>query len=578
MKIHVLVIALCAAAAVGAPALAGAPSAIPPAAIGVTHPFLVTKYGAKCDGSSDDTAAIQAAEVAASAAGGGIVVLPNSGSKRCIVSSSLLWDTNGVGLVGQGRTVSGLKWATGVQMPTATGAMIVCRSISNTQCQDTATAPTRDFVLSDVELDLSGATVASYLPQYKAVFFQHMLRPLITRTYIHDAPATNLGIDFLVAGRITDNVITGGGRLASSTGFGGSNIGIGAGNDPGEGSAISGNYAANAMRYNIFVESQLSSAQSTAQVLIANNVSYSNSTTFGEGIGDAGNTGTNIVGNRVTLPAQSSGYVFGIAMDTGTIGTVNALGGKIADNVVTGGSGCVGFYINSNSFAHYDVSNNTCTAAGTSGFNLTVAAGVTVNSLTYTDNKSYGNGTSGFIFNTSAPGAQAKNLILVGNEADGNGTTTTADYAKSGITLNGTFAGVTIQGGHLYDGAGSNGTQKYGISVNSGSTISGLRIEDVDLAGNTSSPLNLLSTPSASYISGNPGYNPLGAASVTVGASPWTYTAGASPEVLYVTGGTITGVTKGGVAVSTNGPYTLAPNSAVVVTYTSSPTAVVDRQ
>src|SRR5258708_2768669 len=49
----------------------------------------------------------------------------------------------------------------------------------------------------------------------------------------------------------------------------------------------------------------------------------------------------------------------------------------------------------------------------------------------------------------------------------------------------------------------------------------------------------LASSGSALVIRDNPGYNPVGASSVTPGASPWTYTASASPETHYIPAGTI---------------------------------------
>jgi hypothetical protein len=77
-----------------------------------------------------------------------------------------------------------------------------------------------------------------------------------------------------------------------------------------------------------------------------------------------------------------------------------------------------------------------------------------------------------------------------------------------------------------------------------------------------------------SRIEGNAGYNPVGASTITVGASPYTYTAGVSPETVYVSGGTISSITiQGGTA----GPVSpcsipLGPNEAIVVTYTVAPT------
>lgn len=77
------------------------------------------------------------------------------------------------------------------------------------------------------------------------------------------------------------------------------------------------------------------------------------------------------------------------------------------------------------------------------------------------------------------------------------------------------------------------------------------------------------------------GYNPQGAAAVTTGASPYTYTAGRSPETLYFSASTgVSAVTQGGVsilpaALAANVPLAaqLGPNEAIIITYTGTLTA-----
>lgn len=77
----------------------------------------------------------------------------------------------------------------------------------------------------------------------------------------------------------------------------------------------------------------------------------------------------------------------------------------------------------------------------------------------------------------------------------------------------------------------------------------------------------------------NPGYNPVGPSALSVTASPMTYTAGASPEIICLTGNTITSVTVGGLpilgAITTTGACVpLAPQQAMVLTYPgAAPTA-----
>ena len=82
--------------------------------------------------------------------------------------------------------------------------------------------------------------------------------------------------------------------------------------------------------------------------------------------------------------------------------------------------------------------------------------------------------------------------------------------------------------------------------------------------------------PSA-IIRNNRGYNPVGISSITVGTSPYTYTARASPETIYVSGGTITSITKGGNNFGlTSGAFNLEPYESIIVTYTVAPTMFKD--
>jgi Pectate lyase superfamily protein/Right handed beta helix region len=90
-----------AVAATAAATLAGPPGRAAAAETALTSYFDVSGYGAQGDGTTDDTAAIQAAIDAAQAAGGGVVFLP-SGSFA--VGSTLRITASGVGIRGVGAT------------------------------------------------------------------------------------------------------------------------------------------------------------------------------------------------------------------------------------------------------------------------------------------------------------------------------------------------------------------------------------------------------------------------------------------------------------------------------------------
>ena len=74
------------------------------AAASASFTFDVRRFHARCDGRTDDTAAIQAAESAAARTGGGTVAIPRG---KCVISTGIAWDSN-VWLRGAGINASTL--------------------------------------------------------------------------------------------------------------------------------------------------------------------------------------------------------------------------------------------------------------------------------------------------------------------------------------------------------------------------------------------------------------------------------------------------------------------------------------
>jgi parallel beta-helix repeat protein len=116
------------------------------------------------------------------------------------------------------------------------------------------------------------------------------------------------------------------------------------------------------------------------------------------------------------------------------------------------------------------------------------------------------------------------------------------------------------------------------ITITATESPTGNVIADNLLTAGSSSTV-ISDSGAASAIRNNKGHNPQGPASITVGASPFTYSAGPTPETVYVSGGTVSSITKGGTALGiTAGSIGLEPNEAIVVTYsTPTPTMVKDR-
>lgn len=148
----------------------------------------------------------------------------------------------------------------------------------------------------------------------------------------------------------------------------------------------------------------------------------------------------------------------------------------------------------------------------------------------------------------------------------------------AGLLLFGATTGV-ISGNRIGDRQAVK-TQVYGIRIFDAAVSAD--ITGNDLRGNATAGIQNFGAATDVRIIRNRGYNPQGIASVTPGASPWTYTCGVTPEVVYLSGTSGTSLTKNGFGLgyssTSGGAYPLEPGEQVVVTYTAAPTVRVDRK
>lgn len=245
--------------------------------------------------------------------------------------------------------------------------------------------------------------------------------------------------------------------------------------------------------------------------------------------------------------------VSGAGGDFGTGIEVHSLGASIAGNTVVG-SGGHGIFADT---PYGTVADNICRLNGQTE-NTSAGICVVAQHTRVTDNQCLDNGI---------------NQTTI----QGFGIIVRSDNAAAPTT------GCRISGNLCTDTrSGASRTQHTGIyTYNGNATTDGNYYADNDVTNNVTSNVfdgggsGGTGQTSAVYRH-NPGYNPVGVSAVTVGASPWTYTAGNSPTTLYLSGGTVSGVTKGGVALPTSGAYALDPHDAVTVTYSAAPTATQD--
>ena len=179
------------------------------------------------------------------------------------------------------------------------------------------------------------------------------------------------------------------------------------------------------------------------------------------------------------------------------------------------------------------------------------------------NNQIHSNGQGGIVVDNAStvPGLAIRNNSIGGN-------------VSNGITLGSGITNFAVQNNQI--GTGSvYGANANGIALTAGAT-NGYIITGNDLRGNTGSAYVSGATGIIARVEANLGYNPVGTFGITVGASPFTYTAGASPETVYINSGTVGLITVSGVSVlqQSNCAISLEPFQSVVVTYTVAPSMV----
>jgi hypothetical protein len=133
------------------------------------------------------------------------------------------------------------------------------------------------------------------------------------------------------------------------------------------------------------------------------------------------------------------------------------------------------------------------------------------------------------------------------------------------------------RGGLFETRAGGARTQTHGVFYVGGANIGLVRISNTLIDNNATAAYG--GAPSTScWLVDNPAYNPVGCIAQGLGATPWTFDCGMSPEVINIAGGTVTLVERsdglgGWVTVGVASPCTLHlnPGQSMRLTYTSAP-------
>jgi hypothetical protein len=476
----------------------------------VAQVYNVQGYGAKGDGVSDDTAAVQAAINAANTAGGGIVFFP-PGTYLC----GRLTMYSKIILMGTGKALSIIKMKSG----TNADFLTTSSSLSNFGFRDLTfdgnnanNTSGAGLVLSGTDISVFNCEIANF-PAY-GIYGVSGNRLYIKNCYIHNNK--NVGVLIGVAGNTFSEIDIEGCNITSNDSHG---ILIGNGS------------TAIATRVTIDSNIVTLNGANTAgaggggiwvwtggsNVAITNNVVYSNN---GDNIAVAGGTNVNITGNQ-------SSYAAGVPADLVNSGIAISAG---ASHIVIDGNECF---------------NNTAAGIIVRGAtnHVTIVGNICWNNSQYVNpGQGYPAGSfHGIQIDTISPDADSGNYI-------------------------------SISGNRCFDDQGTK-TQGYGIKIdaNADFVICQNNVINGNLLGPL---LNNASGSKSIIIANNVGYNPVGGVTPpTLTSGVGITNTFAFPVRVFIYGGTISAVYIGGTQLTgfTSGMVILQPNESIQINYSVAP-------
>jgi hypothetical protein len=516
--------------------------------------FSIVAYGADKTGAADSYSAIIAARDAASAAGGGVVYAPAGTYKT--LSPITSWP-NKVSLIGDGPGHTIFK-------PTFADESFL-KNIK------TAAAPMTDCTFDSFQVDGTGQTQsAGYVSSTKGLFSQFHRRCHWRNLYIHDTPATGLGVDHFQECTIDRVEVDGCGRLNGGTGPGGNGIGLGTGGFAIESIVVSHCIAKGSARYNIFVEKQTA----VSQTALFTKIHHCHVEGGQYGLGDCGNSRTIWDHNTITGPT-----IAGFGINGGTVSTLPGYKIRIVDNEFdacptailydTSGSGTANGPTGTE-LGQILIRRNRITG-GTYAINV-VLKNYDVYGLVIDDNVIEGTNKSGMWFSYNSGTKALIDSSIKRNRFRNVGMIATGTD-REGIKMQVSCTNVEIDDNRMLDDTGTP-TARYGLTF-SGTAYTGGSVYNNEARGMATGGALFATALSATTRYGiNRGFPAPPLATETPGASPWTRTASVVPETLHLSGGTVTNVTIGGtsVAASSDVAIPLEPGDAPVLTYSAAPT------
>lgn len=467
-------------------------------------------YNAVGDGVANDYTAINNAAAACEAQGGGTVFIPRGTYKI----GTYLQPRNYVRYVGAGMRKTIIK---PYQSAAFTGSGTLATPIESPEW---------------VDMTWDGADIPSN-NSLKGHFSMYLRNALWLRVECKNFTATGFGSDYLPGSRYIDCVSNYNGRGQAIDGPGMSGFGIGTGQYEVEDVLVQGCTAVGNTNYGIFFERQPDAgAFNSRGVRVIGNYVKGN----GYGIGGCGVEGAIYSANIVEASVRD-----GITLHAGSGGAPLGMPDKRA--VITGNQvyscGRDGIHIDYgvNSIpanqAYHLISGNSVKGNTRDGLRIisTKWASDVLRGIKISGNKFSGNTGEGIyvlMAATAEAGAYIADLIIEDNDVRANGL--------NGIRLAAKLTRPVVKGNVCYDDQATK-TQDYGITTDATFTLTDATIKDnVLLLNQLGAALFSGTWAGDCVVHGNRGYVP-GWASITVDASPFTYTCGVTPETVYWAGG-----------------------------------------
>ena len=212
-------------------------------------------YGAKGDGSTDDSTALNALIRKVHDAGGGVIYCPKG---VYVLKEQMNW-LSGVSLIGDGVGCTIFKTVRNGATYDVSHSAIGYDAKNGYGIADGE--PFYNCHFRDFEIDGSGivSTDGHYCVRIKGIYMQYLVNCTFDNLYIHDTMATGLGVDYLDKSYITNVTVKNCGRgyeVLTGGSLGGAGIGIGTGAMESENLVISNCIADGNGHYGIFLEHQ----------------------------------------------------------------------------------------------------------------------------------------------------------------------------------------------------------------------------------------------------------------------------------------------------------------------------------